>query len=577
MIKQLLSCVGEYRKPAILTPLFVVGEVAMELLMPLVMASIIDTGIQGDGGIRYTILMGLLMAVMAAASLCFGALAGKFCAVASTGFAKNVRNRLFDRVQDFSFSNVDRYSTASLVTRLTTDVTNTQNAFMMSLRLAVRAPVMFIGALFMAILISPDLSSIFLFVLPVLVIAVALLGSVAFPRFREMLRQYDAMNASVQENLIGIRVVKAFVRERHETEKFRERADAVRRAQIAAEKIMVLGMPIMQLCMYGCIVAVLWLGGKDVIGGELELGQLSSFLQYIMQILMSLMMVCMIFIMLVLSRASVSRIAEIFSETPDIRDDAADAACTLADGSVSFEDVSFRSDTGAGGEDVLSHISLQIASGQTVGIIGGTGSAKTTLVQLIPRLYEVTSGTLKVGGRPVAEYPLQTLRNAVAMVLQKNVLFSGTIRENLRWGNEHATDAELEEACRAAQAHEFISSFPDGYDTELGQGGVNVSGGQKQRLCIARALLKKPKILILDDSTSAVDTATDSKIRTAFRDDLHGTTVIMIAQRITSVMDADQIVVLDDGKISACGTHETLMQTSEIYREVYESQQRGEA
>lgn len=575
-MRQILSCVGEYRRPALLTPLFVIGEVVMELLMPLIMAAIIDTGIQGDGGIGYTVGMGLLMVAMASASLCFGALAGKFCAVASTGFAKNIRNRLFDKVQDFSFSNIDRYSTASLVTRLTTDVTNTQNAFMMSLRLAVRAPVMLVGALIMAVIISPNLSNIFLFVLPVLVVAVAFLGSIAFPRFREMLRQYDAMNASVQENLIGIRVVKAFVRERHETEKFEKKADAVRRAQIAAEKIMVLGMPIMQLCMYGCIIAVLWLGGKDVIGGELEIGQLSGFLQYIMQILMSLMMICMIFIMLILSRASISRIAEIFSETPDIRDDAANALCTPEDGSVCFEDVSFRYDTDAEGEDVLSHISLQIASGETVGIIGGTGSAKTTLVQLIPRLYEVTSGTLKVGGHPVSEYPLQTLRDTVAMVLQKNVLFSGTIRENLKWGNENATDAELEAACRAAQAHDFICSFPDGYETDLGQGGVNVSGGQKQRLCIARALLKKPKIIILDDSTSAVDTATDSKIRAAFRETLHGTTTIMIAQRITSVMDADQIIVLDDGKISACGTHDSLMRSSAIYREVYESQQKGD-
>ncbi len=573
MIKKLAPCVGKYKKYAILTPIVMFGEVIMEISIPFVMAQIIDKGIQGDGGISYTVKMGLLMVLMALISLMFGALGGRLAAVAGMGFAKNVRKTLFDKIQEFSFSNIDKFSTASLVTRLTTDVTNTQNAFMMLIRMAARAPIMLIGATVMAISINTKLAMIFLVAIPILGCALFFIIKNAHPRFEAMLAKYDKMNANVQENLIGIRVVKAFVREDQEKKKFELGADEVRRAQVFAEKLVILNMPLMQLCMYGCIVAVLWFGGNMVVEGTFAIGQLSSFISYVTQILMSLMMLSMIFIMTIISRASITRIVEVLDEEIDILEP--ESTLSVEDGSIEFRDVSFSYSKDPD-KIALEHINLSIKSGETIGIIGGTGSSKTSLVQLIPRLYDVLSGELVVGGHNVKDYDLTTLRNSVAMVLQKNVLFSGTIRENLLWGDENATEEEIVAACKAACAHDFIMSFPDGYETDLGQGGVNVSGGQKQRLCIARALLKKPKIVILDDSTSAVDTATDSNIRKAFRENLKGTTTIIIAQRITSVCDADRIIVMDDGKIDAFGTHEELMKTNQIYQEVYESQQKGD-
>jgi ATP-binding cassette subfamily B protein len=576
MIKKLLSYVGDYKKYAILTPAMIVGEVVMEVLIPLVMASIIDKGILGKGGMKYTLILGSLMIMMSLISLCFGAFAGTYAARAGMGFAKNLRNDLFSRVQDFSFANVDKFSTGSLVTRLTTDVTNTQNAFMMLLRMGFRAPFMLIGATLMAVLTNSRLSLVFLVAIPVLGIALFLIISNAHPRFQKMLKQYDKLNTTVQENLIGIRVVKAFVREDHENQKFRDSADAVRKAQFFAEKLVILTAPVMQFSMYGCILAILWFGGNMVIGKTLEIGQLASFISYIAQILISLMMLSMMFIMLTLSRASITRISEVLDEVADIRDPSTsgNTALDLKDGSIEFKNISFSY---AKDKDnlTLTDVNLRIESGETIGIIGGTGSAKTTLVQLIPRLYDVDEGELLVGGHNVKDYQLEILRNNVAMVLQKNVLFSGSIRDNLKWGNENASEADMIEACKAAQAHDFIMSFPGGYDTQLGQGGVNVSGGQKQRLCIARALLKKPKIIVLDDSTSAVDTATDSKIRAAFKEKLAGTTTIIIAQRITSVREADKIIVLDDGKINGFGNHKELLKTNQIYREVYQSQQKG--
>lgn len=573
MIKKLLPCIGEYKKYTVLAPLTMVGEVLMEVLIPLVMSLMIDSGIQ-KGNLKYAVLMGLLMVLMAMLSLLFGALSAKFASKASMGFAKNLRIKLFEKTQDFSFRNIDKFSTASLVTRLTTDVTNTQNAFMMSIRMAVRAPLMLISATFLAVSINPELSVVFLVAIPILGLALYLILTNAHPRFKKMLKLYDLMNSKVQENLTGIRVVKAYVRESHEENKFVTAADDVRRAQVAAEKLVILNMPIMQLLMYGTTVAVIWLGGNMVIKGTFLIGQLSSFISYIMQILMSLMMISMIFMMVVISRASISRICEVLDEKSYITDPE-NPVTEVKNGEIEFKNVYFNYN-GKKENSVLEDINFKIKSGETVGVIGGTGSAKSTLVQLIPRLYDVTDGEISVGGVNVKDYHIKTLRDSVAMVLQKNELFSGTIKENLRWGNENATDEEITEACRAACADEFVSEFPDGYDTDLGQGGVNVSGGQKQRLCIARALLKKPKIIILDDSTSAVDTATDAKIRTAFRENFSDITAIIIAQRISSVKDADRIIVIDDGKINAIGTHEELLENNEIYREVYNSQQKGE-
>lgn len=559
---------------SILTPVLIVGEVIMEVSIPKAMSKIVDIGI-ANRDIDYVLKAGGVMALMALASLFFGAMAAWTASIASMGFGRSVRQGLFYRVQDFSFSNIDRFSTSSLITRMTTDITNLQNAFMMVIRTLVRAPIMFISASIMAFSINAELSCIFLVAVPILGTVLAFTISKAHPRFKKMLRCFDKLNAKIQENLIGIRVVKAFVRGDYEDQNFDECADAVRQTQIRAERMVILNMPIMQMMVYLCIILVLWLGGNMIVAGQMGTGELVSFISYVNQILMSLMMIAFSFTMLVISKASVSRIVEVLNDTPDIPDHK-DSDIAVSDGSIAFEDVSF-SYQGDLSRCTLEHINLQIKSGETIGIIGGTGSAKSTLVHLIPRLYEATEGAVKVGGVDVKDYRQKTLRDQVAMVLQKNVLFSGTIRENLRWGNPDATDEEIVAACKAAQAHDFIMEFPNGYDTELGQGGLNVSGGQKQRLCIARALLKKPKIVILDDSTSAVDTATDSKIRAAFRKELSDTTTIIIAQRISSVSDADRIVVLEEGKISAVGTHDELLKSSEIYREVYESQQKGVA
>ena len=572
MVKKLASCIGEYRKYAIATPIIMLGEAIMEILIPLIMANMIDYGIQNKD-IGYTVRMGVLMILCTLFSLACGAGGGVCAAHAAMGFAKNLRAKLFRKVQTFSFANIDKFSTASLVTRLTTDVTNTQNAFQMAIRMAVRAPAMMIGAAIMAIRINPTLSTVFIVVIPVLAVCLFLIMSNAHPRFGIMMEKYDALNTSVQENLTGIRVVKAFVREDYEKRKFNDSADQVRKAQLRAEKLVILNSPVMQLCMYGCILAVLWFGGNMVVAGTFQVGKLSSFISYVMQTLTSLMMLSMVIMMFTISMASMRRICEVLDEVPEIGE-VSQPVTEVKDGSIEFKDVSFSYSKDPNNL-TLQHINLSIKSGETIGIIGGTGSAKSTLVQLIPRLYDITGGQLLVGGVDVREYQEEALRNAVSMVLQKNVLFSGTIRDNLKWGDENASDEEIIEACKSADAYEFIQSFPYGLDTDLGQGGVNVSGGQKQRLCIARALLKKPKILILDDSTSAVDTATDARIRAAFREQLSDTTTLIIAQRITSVQDADKVIVLNDGQIDDFGTPAELMERNQIYREVYQQQQKG--
>lgn len=555
-----------------LSPLTMVGEVVMETVIPYIMAKIIDTGI-ANRDIHYVLKTGLIMIGCACLSLACGVAGGRLSAVASQGFSHNLRRKLFAKVQGFSFGNVDKFSTASLVTRLTTDVTNTQNAYQMVIRMCARAPFMLIAGTVMACMINMKLASLFLIAIPVLAFALWIISSTAYPRFGVMLGKYDKMNSTIQENLIAIRVVKAFVRGKYEDEKFRKSADGVRAAQVHAEKVIVLLMPIMQIVVYVSMIAALWFGGNMIIAGTMKTGELVSFLTYVTQILMSLMMLGMIFVMLVLTRASVQRITEVLDEQSEIVSPE-NGLRRVADGSIDFDHVSF-SYSRKRDNCVLSDIDIHIKSGQVVGIIGGTGSSKTTLVSLIPRLYDVLDGTVKVGGEDVRRYDLVTLRDSVAMVLQKNVLFSGTIKENLKWGNKNASDEEMTQACIASDADGFIRSFPKGYETEMGQGGVNVSGGQKQRICIARALLKKPKILILDDSTSAVDTATESRIREALRTAHPETTKIIIAQRISSVKDADVIFVLDDGRISGCGTHEQLLETNTIYREVYDSQQSG--
>lgn len=575
MIKKLSVFIGKYKTQALLSPILVLFEVVLEVFIPLYMGKIVDVGIPNQD-FGYILKMGGLMVLMAIGALIFGALCARVAVVASNGMAKNLRKGLFEKIESFSFKNTDRFTTPSLITRLTNDVNNIQNAFQMIIRMLARAPFMLILATVMAYRISPRLSVIILSAIPILAGMMALLTKIAFPRFEAMLKKYDSMNARTQENLVAIRVVKAFVRGDYESVKFKDAAAALKTAQRRAEKVLVITMPFMQLTMYASILLVLYVGGRDILAGNLMTGQLMSFISYITQILMSLMMIMMVFVNIVLSSASAKRIIEVLDETPAINDDGADASLTVADGSVEFRSVSFSY-----AEDkqnlTLSNVNLSIRSGETIGVIGGSGSAKTTLVQLIPRLYEVLSGELLVGNHDVRSYKIDTLRAAIGMVLQKNVLFSGTIKENLRWGNPDATDDELVAACQAAQADSFIRSFPDGYDTMLGQGGVNVSGGQKQRLCIARALVKNPKILILDDSTSAVDTATDAAIRAAFAEKHGDATTIIIAQRITSVMDADRIVVLNDGAINGVGTHEELMATNEIYREVYTSQQKGVA
>ena len=594
--KKLASCVGEYKGVSFLTSLFVAVEVLFEVFIPLIMAQIINVGMDATltddfvfmldlGNLReplfvmhdrvhFILVCGAMMVGMAILSLFCGAMSGKLAATASTGFAMNLRQKIFYKIENFSFLNLDKFNTASLVTRLTTDVSNIQNSYMVIIRLLVRAPFMLVLALCMAISISPRLSIVFGVTLPILLIGLLVGIRVVFPRFEKMLKKYDDLNESTQENLIGIRAVKAFVREDYEIKRFKSVSEAVRKLQFSAEKIMVIVTPFMQILVYACIICIVWFGGNDIVAGGMQLGDLSAFLSYVMQILMSFMMVAVAFMMIVLSRASMDRIVEVLDEKIDIEDPEGATDELPHDGSIDFDHVNFSYSKNPDNLN-LTDINLHINSGETVGIIGGTGSAKTSLVQLIPRLYDVLDGSVKVGGKDVREYKIEPLREAVGMVLQKNTLFSGTIKENLLWGNKNATDEEVYEAARAAQAHDFIMSFPNGYDTELGQGGVNVSGGQKQRLCIARALLKNPKIMILDDSTSAVDTATDAAIRAGLKEKFGDTTVLIIAQRIASVQEADKIIVMNDGKIDAVGTHEELLKTNEIYRDVYLSQQHG--
>ncbi len=572
MLLRLMPCVGKYKKHAILAPITMVIEVTMEVLMPLVMASIIDKGINA-GDTAYCLKMGLLMILMSIVSMMGGALSGRFASVAGTGFAQGIRQKLFDKIEDFSFYNIDKYSTPSLVTRLTTDVTNTQLSFMTIIRLLVRSPLMLVLSTVMAVSINPQLSLVFVVAIPVFGISLFLIMTKAHPRFRLMLKKYDNLNNAVQEDLVAIHTVKSFVREDYENKKFTDASEEVRKTQERAEKLIILNGPIMQLCMYGCMLAVFFFGARFTVKGSMAVGDLSAFITYIMQVLMSLMMTAMSFVQIVLSRASMQRIIEVLDEKIDIDDTDADPELKPEDGSIVFKDVKFS--YAKNGNLVFAGINLEIKSGETVGIIGGTGSAKSSLVQLIPRLYDVNEGSVVVGGHDVRDYKLNNLRDDVAMVLQKNVLFSGSILENLKWGNENATMEEVIEAAKAADAHDFVMSFPDKYETDLGQGGVNVSGGQKQRLCIARALLKDPKIIILDDSTSAVDTATDARIRAAFKKNLAHITTIIIAQRVSSVCDADKIIVMNDGKIDGVGTHDELLENNEIYREVYTSQMKG--
>ena len=573
MIKKLTPFLRKYLIYAILTPLAIAAEVLLEIRIPLLMSQIVDQGI-ASGNINFVLSKGLTMVIMALIALFFGAMAAFFSARASMGLGSEIRQGLFNKVQEFSFSNIDKFSTPSLVTRLTTDVNNTQTAFMMIIRILVRAPFMLVSATIMAFSINSSLVSIFLIAIPILAFALYWIAATAFPRFTAMLKKYDKLNASVQENLISMRVVKAFVRSDYEKSKFKTSNDNLMNASLRAEKIIILNMPLMQITIYSCIVAILWFGGNKVISGSMQTGELISFITYVTQILISLIMISMVLINVVLSKASVTRIVEVLDEKIDITDEKAERDLEVADGAVEFKDVSFKYKEDAD-KFILENINLSIKSGETIGIIGGTGSAKSTLVQLIPRLYDATEGHILVGGHDVRDYPIKTLRDSVSMVLQKNILFSGTIKENLKWVNENATDDEIIEACKASEAHDFITSFPDGYETDLGQGGVNVSGGQKQRLTIARALLKNPKILILDDSTSAVDTATEANIRQSFQRSLKDVTKIIIAQRITSISEADKIIVLDEGKINGVGTHEELLKSNEIYQEVYNSQQKG--
>jgi len=578
MIKRLARCIREYKLPAILGPVCMVGEVTMEVLIPLVMAKLYDYGIaQQDMGM--VVQQSLLLMLCAVASLCFGSASAVFASKAATGFAKNLRHDMYYRVQEFSFSNIDKFSTASIVTRLTSDVANLQMAFQMMIRMAIRCPMMLILALFSAMRISVKLSLVYCVALPILALVLIGLVPVVFKIFDQVFKTYDSLNNVVQENIHGIRVVKSFVREDREIEKFTGISGKIYNLFCKAEHILALNNPVMQLCVYGCILAISWFGAKLVIasgnipGAGLTTGELSSMFTYTTQILSSLMMLSMVFVMLIMARTPMHRCAELLEETPDLTSPE-NPVTQVADGSIDFEDVSFRYSAKAK-RDALHHVNLHIPAGSTVGILGATGSSKSTLVQLIPRLYDVTGGCLKVGGVDVRNYDLEALRDDVAMVLQKNTLFSGTIKENLRWGNPDATDEELVHACKLSCADEFIQGFPDGYDTHIEQGGSNVSGGQKQRLCIARALLKKPKILILDDSTSAVDTHTDAMIRKAFRDEIPGTTKLIIAQRISSVEDADMILIMDGGTIAESGTPEELMKTSEMYRHLYETQQKG--
>ena len=572
MIRILMGQIKQYRLVSILTPLFTALEVLMEVLIPFVTASIIDKGIEaGDMGQIY--FYGALMLLMAFFSLLFGVLAGRFAAEASSGFACNLRESMYENIQTFSFSNIDKFSTAGLVTRMTTDVTNLQNAYQMCLRIAVRAPLMFLCSMFMCLFINAKLSLIFLAAIIFLAIALFLIMSGTTRIFTQVFRKYDDLNASVQENVSAIRVVKAFVREDYENKKFFKAAENLYRLFVKAESRLALNNPIMMFVIHSCMIALSWFGAHFIVVGNLTTGELTSMFSYVMSMLMSLMMLSMVFVMITMSAASGRRIAEVLTEKADLTNPASPVE-EIPDGSIDFNHVSFSYKKGSG-EDTLRDIDIHIASGETIGIIGGTGCGKSSLVNLISRLYDATEGQVLVGGRDVREYDMETLRNQVAVVLQKNVLFSGTILDNLRWGKEDATLEECEEVCRQACADEFIERFPDRYDTWIEQGGTNVSGGQKQRLCIARALLKKPKVLILDDSTSAVDTATDARIRASFAKKIPGTTKIIIAQRISSVQDADRILVLDDGQVSAFDTPENLLKTNAIYQEIYETQIKG--
>ena len=571
MVKRLLKSVREFKKDALLTPFFVVLEVVMEVIIPMVMALLIDKGIDGQD-MAAIWKYGIILVLCAMLALVFGAAAGTFAARASTGFARNLRHDMYYNVQNFSFSNIDKFSTGSIVTRLTTDVTNVQNAFQMCTRIAVRCPVMLVFALFMAMKINSRMALVFLAVLPILAIGMGILMKVVGPVFERAFKIYDRMNTVVQENVRGIRVVKTYVREDHETEKFEGVSGMLYRTFSKAQKTMAGVMPLMQFCMYACMLLISWFGARLIVVGSMTTGELTSMFSFAMQILMSLMMVAMVFVMITMAKASAERVAEILDEQPDLHNPA-NPIHEVKDGAIEFDDVSF-SYKGDERKLALKNVNLHIKAGQTVGILGGTGSAKSTLVQLIPRLYDTTHGTVKVGGVDVRDYDIEALRDQVAMVLQKNVLFSGTIKENLRWGDENASDEELERVCRLAQADEFIQQMPDKYDTHIEQGGSNVSGGQKQRLCIARALLKKPKILILDDSTSAVDTKTDALIRKAFAEEIPDTTKIIIAQRVSSVQDADQIVILDGGTVQAVGTHDELLAANTIYQEIYNQQNR---
>ena len=574
MLKKLASYIKEYKRDSILTPIFVVLEVVMEVIIPLLMANIIDVGIQ-NGDIHYILEMGVLLIVSAILSLTFGMLSGRFAAKASSGFAKNLRKAMFHKIQDYSFENIDKFSTSSLVTRMTTDVTNVQMAFQMIIRILVRGPIMLIFALLMVMSISLKLSAIFFVAIPVLGAILFYIAIKAHPNFERVFKKYDKLNRVVQENVSAIRVVKAYVRESFEEKKFKEVNDEVYTNFKKAEKIVAFNGPVMQFTIYTCILLISWFGSQLIVGGEMGTGQLSSIITYAWQILASLMMLSFVFVMIIMAQSSAERIIEVIDEEPTIKDKK-EPIKEVKDGSIKFENVSFQySDEQEDDKFALENINLDIKEGETIGIIGGTGSSKSTLVQLIPRLYDVTKGSIKVGGVDVRDYEIHSLRDAVAMVLQKNVLFSGTIAENLRWGKKDADQEELEEVCKLAQADGFIKEFPSKYETVLDQGGTNVSGGQKQRICIARAILKKPKILILDDSTSAVDTKTDALIRKAFREEIPNTTKIIIAQRVSSIEDADKIIVLNDGKIDGIGTSEELLKTNTIYREVYESQTKG--
>ncbi len=604
MLKKLAKSIKGYEKHAILSPLLIMGEVIMEVIIPVLIALLInciDTTAgnaneqsnskiaafiqeligtpESSGDLKYILIIGGLIAVCALISLLSGALAGRSAAIASTGFAKNLRKRLFGKISDFSFKNTDKFSASSLITRLTTDVTRLQDSFHMIIRIAVRSPSMMIFSLIMAFSINPKLALVFIGAVPILIIGLGLIMSIAHPIFKRMFKRYDKLNRVVQENLRGVRVVKAFVREKEETDKFETVSGEIFDDSVKAEKTLAYNMPLMQLTIYSTILIICWLGAKTIvnyrlfgIGDQLSTGELTALINYTMQILSSLMMLSMIFINIVMSKASAERICEVLDEESTIKN-RENAITEVKNGDISFENVCFAYHEG---KNVLKKVNLKINSGETVGIIGGTGSSKSSLVQLIPRLYDVTEGRVCVGGIDVRDYDIKTLRDSVAMVLQKNVLFSGTVKDNLRWGNENATDEEIKQACIASCADEFVSAFPDGYDTYIEQGGSNVSGGQKQRLCIARALIKKPKILILDDSTSAVDTKTDAMLRESMAKSIPGTTKLIIAQRISSVQECDKIIVIDNGEINGIGTHEELLNTNTIYKEVYESQMKGD-